>query len=196
MWDSIYRKYQSSELPWFGIKFPNEIIAELNELEKEKTLLIPGCGTGETAETIKGMGFKETIGTDTSEVAIESAKKNFPGLEFKKTKTQELHQMGFKDVNVFDWMNLHHISKKKIVDYLSSLQIICKTLILSYIYESGLVESRPSIITGDECYNHKPDDVMRILKKLNVKRQFSFEIKSNPKFKKISYKAAALVFRK
>lgn len=195
-WDKVYSKYNPTQLPWFNIKFPKEVLKQVYALDKSKTILVPSCGAGDTANTFYNMGFKNVIGTDISEKAISTAKKRFPKLKFETVETGSLYKKGYADVNVFDWVNLHHITKKNLKPYLLSLQRICDVLILTYIFEPELGKIRESYITGGIVYNHNPKDIIKILNKLVLQNQFKFTFKINPKFGKRTHRAITLVFKK
>ena len=101
VWDRVYQRYKPSELPWYNLPFPQEIIEELGKLDKNKCILVPGCGTGESVQTLWDMGFKNNIGTDISETAINTAKKNLPGLEFRVLPTEQISEK-YSNMDVLD----------------------------------------------------------------------------------------------
>ena len=127
IWERVYKKYSPHELPWLGIKFPKEIVKYLNLLDKKEPLLIVGCGVGDVVATCAEMGFKQPMGTDISNNAISQARKRFPKLKFERIETEKLGKKGYKNANVFDWVNLHQIKPKDLNNYLKSLQKIVKT---------------------------------------------------------------------
>lgn len=196
VWNQVYKKYKPSELPWYNLKFPQSVIKQLKKLDKNKTMLVPGCGAGETTKILYDMGFKNIIGTDISGTAIKIAEKNFPEINFRRIATEHLCDDEYYNVNIFDWMNLHQISFNDIKHYLSSLQKISNNIILAYIYEPELGETRESYITGDKVYNHDPKSVINMVNKLNLIEKINFRFKINPKFGEKTHKAVGLFFRK
>ncbi|MDD5032760.1 MAG: class I SAM-dependent methyltransferase [Candidatus Pacebacteria bacterium] len=196
VWNKVYSKYTPAELPWFNLKFPKEVTKWISALDKNTTMIIPGCGFGDTAGVLSKMGFRKIMGTDISKKATAGARKRFPKLKFKTVETEKLNQERYANANIFDWLNFHHINRKNIRAYLFSLQKICNTLILAYIFEPELGKKRNSYITGEKVYNHNPADVIKILDKLTQKKKLTFEFKINPKFGNKKHKAVAFMFIK
>ncbi|MDD3284523.1 MAG: methyltransferase domain-containing protein [Patescibacteria group bacterium] len=195
-WNKVYSKHPSNQLPWFNIKIPKIIIANINKLDKNKKLLIPGCGTGETVKFIKNLGFNDIIGTDISSTAIKIAKKQFSNIVFYKIETEKLDQNRFLNSNIFDWLNLHQISPKKLNKYLLTLQKISNFLIITYIFEPELGKVRNSYITEAKVYNHDPEKIIKILKGLALKHRFNFVFSINKKFGTKKHNAECLIFEK
>lgn len=195
IWDKVYSKYSKSELPWHKLTPPKEILEKLSTFKKDETMLVPGCGTGESIEILRKMGFQEIIGTDISDIAVQKAKEIFPNIKFENTPTEELHKK-ISNTNTLDWLNLHQIPSEDLHKYLKSLQEISNNLILTYIFEPEKGEIRDSYITGDKVYNYKPEKIIEILNKMKAEKVLNFEFQINPKFGDAKHKAVAIFFSK
>jgi SAM-dependent methyltransferase len=195
-WDGLYETHKPEELPWYGIPFPEEVTGYLDSLDKDKTVLVTGCGAGDAAHRLKGLGLRRVIGTDISGVAIERARKRFPGIEFRAVATEDLEMEGYRNVNVLDWLNLHQIDPGSLEGYLGSLVSICSSIMITYIYEIEKGESRPSYVRyGRGVHNHPPERVSKILGSLRKVKEFGFSFDTNPGFGPVHHHdAVGLVF--
>lgn len=170
-WDKVYSK---EVLPWYDIPFPEEVNKFFKHINKNQTILITGCGTGETANKIHRLGFS-VKGTDISTVAIKKASDNFPHLEFYQGRTEDL---GYNNLIVFDWLNLHQI--KDIGPYLRKISKISNKLLITYLYEP-MEKERNSIINDGKVYYHNPLIVSSYIDMKKVS-EFKFSFIENSKY--------------
>ncbi len=180
-WNTVYNK-NPEELPWFGLAFPKQVETYLSQLNKSSLILIPGCGFGDTVNKVLSLGFKNVLGTDISEKAIEMAQKRFPGVPFKVTRTEDLQSLiKSHSANVFDWLNMHQVADIK--EYLQSLGGISNNLCLVWICESDKSGTPvKSYVHEGNIYYHDPASVQEILLQigLSLKEQFTFTFTTNP----------------
>ena len=181
-WNKIYSN-KSGVLPWTDIPFSEGVKKYVSSLNKDESLLVPGCGTGETVNNLYGQGFNKVIGTDISEEAIKRAKESFPQLNFKVIPTEDLkNEDQLKGSNVLDWLNLHQITPESLEQYLSSLAGVAVSLCITWIFHEGEEKSRSYVHEG-EVYFHKPAVASEILSKLGFMLQdqteFQFSSKSD-----------------
>jgi ubiquinone/menaquinone biosynthesis C-methylase UbiE len=74
-----------------------------------KTILCLGCGAGEECAYIKSLGAKRVVGIDISKSLIETAKKNFPDIEFEVMDMEKLNfAKSFFDL-VYSSLVLHYV---------------------------------------------------------------------------------------
>jgi predicted TPR repeat methyltransferase len=179
-WDKVYTQTEPELLPWFGHSFPAKVEDYLSALNRSDQLLVTGCGVGDVVKGLQVKGFNNIKGTDISKVAIERAQIRFPGLNFETIPTEELASRGYKDVNTFDWLNLHQV--KEVQKYLSSLGSISKSICLVWIYESNEQKFAQSYVHDGHVYYHSPEEVKKVLisYNLNLKKEFSFSFIGNP----------------
>ena len=169
-WNKVYGN-KSVALPWTNIPFPEGVKKYISSLNKDESLLVSGCGTGETVNNLNEQGFNKVVGTDISKEAINRAKESFPQLNLKVIPTEELkNEEEFKDSNVLDWLNLHQITPESLSDYLSSLAMVAKSICISWIYHEGEEKSRSYVHEG-EVYFHNPIIISGLLGKFDFKLQ-------------------------
>jgi hypothetical protein len=176
-WNKVYSN-TSGVLPWTNISFSEGVKKYLSSLNKTESLLVPGCGTGETVNNLNEQGFEKILGTDISEEAINRAKKSFPQLTFKVMATEELtNEKQLEGSNVLDWLNLHQITPESLELYLSSLAEVAASLCITWIFHEGEEKSRSYVHEG-EVYFHNPANVSNILSvkgfKLRDQTKFQF----------------------
>ena len=192
-WDEIYRNCFPSELPWYDLPFLKYVSGWLIHLDKRDLLVAPGCGVGDTVNTLYKKGFRNLVGTDISSEAIKKAKKGFPDLEFICIETEKLNGL-YKSANVMDWLNLHQISPDNLPAYLKSLSQISKSLLLVFFYDPLRPPVQKSIIKGS-IYNHSPQMVTELLLPLKKVEESSFDIGINKRFgKEHHFKAIAQIY--
>jgi hypothetical protein len=194
-WNKVYSK--SVTLPWTNIPFSEGVKKYLSSLNKDEPLLVSGCGTGETVNSLNEQGFNKVIGTDISEEAINRAKESFPRLNFKVIRTEDLkNKQELKDSNVLDWLNLHQITTESFPDYISSVAIVAKSICISWIYHEGEEKSRSYVHEG-EVYFHNPMLVSELLGRFGFKMQdqtkFQFTSKAD---KPVVHNAVTQIYAK
>ncbi len=175
-WNKVYSK--SGTLPWTKVPFSEGVKKYLSSLNKDEPLLVSGCGTGETVNTLNEQGFDKVTGTDISEEAINRAKKSFPQLTFRVVATEDLkNEEQIKGSNILDWLNLHQITPESLEHYLSSLTEVAASLCITWIFHEGAEKSRSYVHEG-EVYFHNPVNVSNILSvrgfKLQDQTKFQF----------------------
>ncbi|MCF7860677.1 class I SAM-dependent methyltransferase [Candidatus Woesearchaeota archaeon] len=201
IWNGIYKK---DILPWHGIPLHEDIFHTIGEpirdclssdsqnyrVEKassdlENTVLVSGCGSGETAFALFKLGYC-VIGTDISDDAIRRAKQTYGDrrgqLEYYQCMTQDLVIMGFKSKSAVDWLNMHHIEPDIIRQYLSSLSRIAEKLSLTYIFEPdiGVMDSE---FTGKNVWLHYPKKVCTMVSMDKISEHY-FAINEHPLYGK------------
>lgn len=194
-WNKVYSK--SGTLPWTNIPFSEGVKKYLSSLNKDESLLVSGCGTGETVNTLNEQGFDKVTGTDISEEGINRAKKSFPQLIFKVVATEDLkNEEQIKCTNVLDWLNLHQITPESLELYLSSLAEVAASLCITWIFHEDEEKSRSYVHEG-EVYFHKPTTVSEILSKFGftLHDQTKFQFTSNAD-KPVAHDAVTQIYGK
>jgi len=185
-WEQIYLQDYKS-LPWFNLPFSKELQSLLNSLDKEKKLIVTGCGAGDTAHRLNKLGFNNIRGYDISKNAIGVARKNFPRLNFKVSKTEEIKD---KNCNIFDQYVVHHISKSGLKRYINKLDKMGDNIICIFFY--GKKEKRKSIIKKrGKVYHHNPKKIERLFRNHILTKQASYSVRPNVPDKEIKYTAIA-----
>jgi SAM-dependent methyltransferase len=197
IWNEVYSK-GDSEYPWTGIQFSAEAIKFIEILDKKEKIIVVGCGTGESVNTISEMGYVNVIGSDISSVAISHAKLKYPNI-FISAPTEELYMN--KDLigsNVFDWLNLHQIMPVDMVNYIYSICRISNKICISWIYHDGQEEFKKSYVHDLYIYFHRPDYVESVFLKNHFKleSQSNFDFTSNTKSKDIIHSAVTQIYTK
>ena len=101
----VYSESDISPAPFLKAKKHIEYLIQLcPNIDKNKTILDIGCGTGYYTNILSKIGFKHVVGVDISDVAIEKAKRQYPDLTFivnnsltsDKIKADTLFARGFR----------------------------------------------------------------------------------------------------
>lgn len=74
-----------------------------------KTILCLGCGAGEECAHIKSLGAKKVVGVDISKSLINTAKKNFPDIEFEIMDMEKLNFAQSSYDLVYSSLVLHYV---------------------------------------------------------------------------------------
>lgn len=178
-WDLIYKK-PLEEIPWTYLDFGKPLIKMLNLLEKEKKLIVTGCGSGDNLEILHQLGFKNMIGYDISKNAIKIAKKNYPKFKFKVSETVKIKDKG----NVLDKAVIHHIPNSRLKKYIHKLDKIGDKIICCYF--NGNYRKKSLIKKKSPLYYHDPKKVEKMFKKHVLKKQEKYIVKTHPINKKIT----------
>jgi hypothetical protein len=190
-WDSIYEK-EHKKLPWFNLPFSKELVSLVDNFEKDKKLIVTGCGTGDTLDKLNKLGFKNLQGCDISKNAIKIAKNIFPMFDFKISKTEDIKE---RHSNFFDQYILHHIPSSGIKKYVENLDKIGEKIVCVFLYGSG--KTRKSIIKKhSDVYHHNPKEIEKLFKTHKLIEQVSYSIIPNVPGKKIKYTAIAQYYIK
>jgi len=124
--DKIYRETPLEKIPW-NMETPPEAIVELVRSGRIKPCqaIDLGCGAGNQAVYLAGMGFSMT-GIDSSPAAIDLARKNAEkkGISvnfFVADVLGDLHEVQEKFDFAYDWELLHHIYPDQRDPYVSNI---------------------------------------------------------------------------
>jgi hypothetical protein len=196
IWDRVYNEISDEKLPWKNIKLPKKIFQKIDSLDKNKLIIITGCGTGDILKQINNLGFKKIIGTDISKKAIDIAKTKNPKYKFRKLKTQDLYKK-FSNINVFDLFVLHHISKEELKKYIYSLDVACDTILIVFFINPAVSQEKSNVKRESNIFYHNPDKISRLFNCHALADEFKFRVSTNPMFgKKLIFRAVCQYYLK
>jgi len=178
-WDLIYTK-PLEQIPWTYLDFGKPLINMLTRLDKDKKLIVTGCGSGDTLEVLSKLGFRNLVGYDISKNAINLAKKDYPQFKFKLAETVKVKDKG----NVLDKAVIHHIPPSKIKSYILKLDRIGNKIICCYFH--GNYRRKSLIKKKSPLYYHDPRVIEKMFKRHVLNGQGKYVVKTSSINKKVT----------